>query len=166
MNEVVLARLCGYWYLFRKEAVQRVVPFAGAPARASRDGRVWLAGADAPEAELCPLHLLFPWATTREEADDHYLVLGHGGRFLALPMHGAGYDCMADVEAMRPLPPIFTGLSRRMIPALLVHGQQLLMRIDLAELFEAMDKIAFLRRKKQQQMQGQARTAGERRHAD
>ena len=67
-------------------------------------------------------------------------------------MQGAGRHCMAEVEAMRPLPPVFTGLSRRMIPALLVHGEELLMQIDLAELFEAVNKIAYLRRKKQQQL--------------
>ncbi len=160
MKEVLLAHLSGYWYLFRMEAVRRVVPFSEASACINRDGRVWLPGVGGREAELCPLRLLFPWAASENAANDHYLVLGHGGRLLALPMQGSGRHCMADVGAMRPLPPIFTGLSRRMIPALLVHGEELFMQIDLAELFEAVDKIAYLRKKKQQQLRRQSGVLG------
>ena len=42
----------------------------------------------------------------------------------------------------------FTGLCRQVVPSLLVNGQEVLMQLNLAELARAMDKVAYLRKKK------------------
>ena len=148
MKELLLSKLYGYRYFFAQEAVVRVVAIADTAAPIKKAGRVWLFVPDDEPAELCPLHLLLPWASQHGEEGDHFLVLRHEGRMLALPMRGAGRACMARLENTLPLPPAFTGLSRQVVPSLLVNGQEVLMQLNLDELVRAMDKVAYLRKKK------------------
>lgn len=149
MKELLLSQLCGYRYFFERDAVVQVLALADVPAPMQKKaGRVWLPLPDGEPAELCPLHLLFPWASQHKEEDDHFLVLEHADRMLALPMHGTGYDCTARVEDMQALPPAFTGLCRQLIPALLVNGDEVLMQLNLDELLHFMDKVTYLRKKK------------------
>ena len=148
MKEVLLSQLCGYWYFFDNEAVERIVPMADAPAPIQKAGRVWLPVPEGEPAELCPLHLIFPWAAQQKERSDHFLVLLHAGRVLALPMRGEGRSCMASMDTLHVLPPAFTGLCRQLIPALLVNGDEVLMQLNLDELLHFMDKVTYLRKKK------------------
>ncbi|MDO5675492.1 MAG: hypothetical protein Q4G66_11340 [bacterium] len=148
MKELLLSKLYGYRYFFAQDAVVRVLAIADAAAPIKKAGRVWLSVPDGGPAELCPLHLLLPWASQHGEKSDHLLVLRHEGRILALPMRGAGRTCMAKMEDVQTLPPAFTGLSRQVVPSLLVNGQEVLMQLNLDELVRAMDKVAYLRKKK------------------
>ncbi len=148
MKEVLLSQLYGYWYFFEKDAVERTLAVADAPAPIQKAGRVWLTVPDGEPAELCPLHLFFPWASQHKEQSDHFLVLQHAGRMLALPMQGEARSCMASTDSLQLLPPAFTGLGRQVIPALLVNGNEVFMQLNLAELARAMDKVAYLRKKK------------------
>lgn len=146
MKDVYYAELCGHWYLFERPAVKRVIPMAEAPEPTARMGQSWFS-LDEGNAELCPLRLLFTWATP-DFKEDHYLVLFHHGRLLALPMRGPGREGMALLHALQPLPPAFPALARRIVPGMLLNGREVIMRLDLDELARAMDKIALLRKKK------------------
>lgn len=149
MKEIYLSQLCGYWYFFNVEQVQQVLPLAEASAPINRAGRIWLQTPDGKAAELCPLSLLFSWGAQQAAVHDHFLLVHHGERLLALPMQGSGRYGSAWMDAARPLPPAFPDLSRQMIPALLVNGGDVFMQINLEELVQAVDKIAYLRKKKQ-----------------
>ena len=147
MNEIFLAELCGYWCLFARESVRAVVPRPSCTV-VNREERAWLILAEKEAAEVCPLHLLFNWPQPTDAPADHLLVLRRGPRLCALPMHGPGRDCMARLDMIHALPPAFPALSRRLVPGLLVNGNDVIMRVNLGELLQAMDKIAQLRRKK------------------
>ncbi len=148
MKEIFLSQLCGYWYFFEGELVQAAVAVADRATPVKKAGRVLLPLEDGENAEICPLNLLFPWAAQQSTKHDHYLLIRHGERLLALPMWGAGRLCMAAMDEVRPLPPAFTGLSRQVIPAVLANGNEVFMQVNLNELVEMMDKIAYLRKKK------------------
>ncbi len=149
MKELLLSQLCGYRYFFERDAVVQVLALADVPAPMQKKaGRVWLPLPDGEPAELCPLHLLLPWASQHKEQSDHFLVLRYEGRMLALPMRGEGRACMARIEEIQALPPAFTGLCRQIIPGLLVNGEEALMQLNLDELVGAMDKVTYLRKKK------------------
>ncbi len=108
MKEIFLSQLCGYWYLFTVDQVQLVLPLAEAPVPFNRADRIWLQTSDGKTAELCPLSLLFSWGAHQAVVHDHFLLLHHGERLLALPMQGSGYYGSARIETMRPLPPAFS----------------------------------------------------------
>ena len=148
MKELLLSQLYGYWYFFNQDLVERIQAVTDTPTPAQKAGRVWLPMPDGEPAELCPLHLLLPWASQHKEQSDHFLVLRYEGRMLALPMRGEGRACMARIEEIQALPPAFTGLCRQIIPGLLVNGEEALMQLNLDELVGAMDKVAYLRKKK------------------
>ena len=146
MKDVYYAELCGHWYLFERASVKRVLPIAEAPEPTAREGRSWFS-LDEGNVEICPLRLLFTWAAP-DWRDDHYLILVHHGRPLALPMRGPGREGMALLHALAPLPPAFPAPARRIVPGLLLNGREVIMRLEPDELAKAMDKIAFLRKKK------------------
>lgn len=147
MKEIFLAELCGYWCFFAQEAVHAVAPRPRGKL-VQRNERAWLPLAANEEAELCPLHLLFNWPQPADAVSDHLLVLRHGGRLCALPMRGEGRTCTARLDMIHVLPPAFPALSRRIVPGLLVNGNEVIMQVNLNELLQAMDKIAQLRRKR------------------
>ena len=149
MSEVYLVNLCGYWYFFAQQAVQQIL--APPCTEIRKGGQLWLQVPGAEAAELCPLHLLFSWPQPAGAIDDHFVVLSHGGRRFALPMHGEGRACSLREQALRLLPAAFGEFSRQMVPRLLVNGCEVIMQINMDELIRAMDKIVYLRRKKLRQ---------------
>jgi hypothetical protein len=64
----------------------------------------------------------------------HYLVVTWLGTFFAIPMNDKGCLVSAEEESCRQLPPIFTGLSRKIVPRTLVNGNEILTFIDLETL--------------------------------
>lgn len=146
MKEVFLAQLCGFWCLFEQEAVQKIV---NQPCTLEKkQGRLWLQEVEGEIVELCPLELLLNWPQPENTAPDHFLVLRHVERTLALPMYGPGRACTIRSDTLRPLPAAFGAISHQMLPGVLVNGNEAVMQLNLGELIRATDKIAYLRKKK------------------
>ena len=146
MKDVFLADFGGFWYLFDRTVVQRVMAMETAPKPTVGQGQSWL-DTEEGNVEICPLNLVFK-RPANERGNNHYLVLSHNGRLLALPMRGKGRECMALLHALRPLPPAFPELSRQLVTGLLLNGLDVVMRLDVDELVKVMDKITYLRKKK------------------
>ena len=146
MKEVFLAQLCDFWCLFEQEAVQKIV---NQPCTLEKkQGRLWLQEAEGETVELCPLELLLNWPQPENTTPDHFLVLRHADRTLALPMYGPGRACVIRSDTLRPLPAAFGAISHQMLPGVLVNGNEAVMQLNLGELIRATDKIAYLRKKK------------------
>jgi hypothetical protein len=93
-------------------------------------------------AAICDLQPLLAGGATSHAPQDHYLIVTHRGRFLALVMTGKGRLVTVDDTSPRTLPPAFIGRARELIPGILINCTDLILQLNLDALAKTPDWLA------------------------
>jgi hypothetical protein len=93
-------------------------------------------------AVICDLQPLVVGGAPFRARQSHYLVVTCQGRFIALVMNGKGRLVTVDETSPSILPPAFIGISRELIPGVLINCTDLILLLNLEALAQATDWLA------------------------
>lgn len=93
-------------------------------------------------ALICDVQALMAGPDEGIPARPHYLIVNHNNLIMGLAMNDKGTTIMADIALAQPLPPAFTGQSRKLVPGLLTVDSDLVLLLDLQALLEATTECA------------------------
>jgi len=123
-------------------AVERVLPYA--PPRAIPNVPAWLDGVIDYGGRVVPVIDLrtrfdLPVAPNREQS--RILVFGVDAQRIAAIVDTVNEVATVDAAALEEPPPIFRGLARQYVRALVRRGEQVIVVLDIAQLLNARERI-------------------------
>ena len=112
---------------------------ADAPRPMEKDGRRYLPLPHGHRVAICDVRALMAGYDKKSLAKPrgHYLIVAHGSQAMALPMSDKGRIVTADITALSPLPPAFTGQSRTLVSGVLTNGADLILLLNPQTVLEA-----------------------------
>lgn len=138
MKALYLAQIGRQLFAIDKECVLGIVKCNDASFKpVVEKGRQYLLLPYNNRAVICDVQALMTGSGEAAPARRHYLIIAHNDQVMGLAMSGKGRIVTADVAAVRPLPPAFTGQSRALVPGVLVNGIDLILLLDLQAVLEA-----------------------------
>ena len=140
MKTFFLAQIGRQFFGLTKECVAGVGVRNDKVKPLEEDGKKFLSLPNGSQAVICDLQSFMGGGEASLHAkQNHYLIINHQKRFMALAMTGKGRIVTADETASRPLPSVFTGMSRELIPGVLINCMDLILLVDLEALLNVPD---------------------------